>query len=200
MRFRWQWLVLTLVLVGISLVAVQRSRRTGLPEIAIVPAFRLTDQRGQPFGAHELAGHVWIANFMFTSCPDICPVLTERMVALRSRLAPRGGALRYVSFSVDPETDTPEVLARYARKHGADHEDWSFLTGELGAVRRVVVEGFKQAMEPLLSADKPANVLHGSHFVLVDAKGVIRGYYPSDTDGAREIADAVSLLLSRRES
>lgn len=194
---RWAWVVLTLVLVGVTVAAVQRGRTSGLPEIAIVPAFRLTDQHGVTVTQSDFLGGVWIANFMFTSCPDVCPLLTERMARLRERVAPTGNSVRFVSFSVDPETDTPAVLLRYAREHAADHPNWSFLTGPLDDVRRVIVEGFKQAMEPVGDGDKPANVLHGSHFVLVDAQGTIRGYYASDGDGIDMLASHVSFLVSR---
>jgi len=196
---QWQWIVLTVVLATITITAVHRSRRTGLPEIAIVPTFELTDHRGKPFGSKDLKGRIWIANFMFTSCPDVCPILTERMVNLHGRLEKYESAVQFVSFSVDPETDTPAVLAKYAKQRGAEFDNWAFLTGDLSSVRKVVVEGFKQAMEPLLEPGKPANVLHGSHFVLVDTDGVIRGYFASDPEGAQTVTQAVSLLLARRE-
>lgn len=194
---RWRWLILTVVFVVISLVAVHRSRRAGgLPEIATVPTFTFTDHRGEPFSSHHLAGRVWIANFMFTSCPDVCPLLTQRMLALRNRL--EGESIHFVSFTVDPEADTPEVLKKYAIEQGAHHENWSFLTGELDAVRKVVVDGFKQSMEKLREEGKPLNVLHGSHFVLVDSQGIIRGYYASDRDGADEIVPHASFLADHR--
>lgn len=194
---RWAWVGLTLILVAITVAAVQRGRTSGLPEIAIVPPFRITDQRGKPFALPDLAGRVWIANFMFTSCPDVCPLLTERMAGLRRRLAPYGDAVHFVSFSVDPETDTPPVLARYARKHGADAPNWSFLTGPIDDLRRVVVEGFKESMQAVHDPGKPANVLHGSHFVLVDGRATIRGYYPSDEPGLETLSRHVAYLVSR---
>lgn len=194
---RWGWAALTLLLLAVSIAAVHRGRTSGLPEIAIVPAFRITDQHAKPFALADLAGRVWIANFMFTSCPDVCPLLTERMAGLRRRLASHGNAVHFVSFSVDPQTDTPEVLARYARERGADFPNWSFLTGPMDDVRKVVVESFKESMQPVRDPGKPANVLHGSHFVLVDGAGTIRGYYASDAPGLDTLARHVSFLVSR---
>lgn len=194
---RFAWVGLTLALLGVTIAAVQRGRTSGLPELAIVPAFQITDQRGAPFTLADLAGKVWIANFMFTSCPDVCPLLTERMAGLRRRLQPYGASVHLVSFSVDPETDTPAVLTRYAREHGADFPNWTFLTGSTEDVRKVVVGSFKQSMQAVKDPGKPANILHGSHFVLVDGAATIRGYYPSDGPALDTLARHVAFLVSR---
>ena len=104
------------------------------------------------------------------------------------------GRLRFVSFSVDPAYDTPQVLARYALEHGAERPGWSFVTGPLDDVRKVVVETFRQSMQHVEDGGKSANVLHGTHFVLVDASGAIRGYYASDTAGMRRLGRDASRL------
>ncbi|MDD9931994.1 MAG: SCO family protein [Myxococcales bacterium] len=172
-----------------------------LPEIAAVPGFELHDHRGAKVTPAELQGKVWIANFMFTSCPDVCPLLTAKMGNVRSDLRAQRPSLRFVSFSVDPETDTPEVLAKYAKEQGADHEGWFFLTGELERVKGVVVKGFKQSMEKMpLEQGKPQNIMHGSHFVLVDQKLQIRGYYTSDAPGLKALArDARRLVAGKAD-
>lgn len=167
-----------------------------LPSIGVVPHFELTDHRGRRFGNDQLQGKLWAANFMFTSCPDVCPRLTQQMAGLRKRLDPHADEIHFVSFSVDPDTDTPEVLAKYAKQRGADFDNWFFLTGDLTAVKRVVVDGFKQSMEPVREEGKPFNVLHGSHFVLIDDKGVIRGFYGSDNRGTATLAKTAEGLLS----
>jgi protein SCO1 len=175
-----------------------------LPAIAAVPAFALLDQDARVLERDQLRGHVWVANFMFTSCPDVCPVLTERMSGLRTQLAAQRGKVRFVSFSVDPQHDTPAVLKKYAREHRADYADWSFVTGPIERVKDVVVAGFKQTMEPLAAGDSRARtVLHGSHFVLIDDKLAIRGYYPTDPEGLKRLERDTQLLLkaqSRRQS
>lgn len=160
------------------------------PTLLPVPAFELTSQKGEPFGSEQLAGKVWIANFMFTRCPTICPLLTSQMKELTETLADT--PVRYVSFSVDPANDTPEVLTTYAEQRGADTERWTFLTGDNDAVEEVVVRGLRMRMgdEP----DQNGDILHGSHFVLVDGTGTIRGYYQSNTEGLRDIAQDARLL------
>jgi protein SCO1 len=167
-----------------------------LPAIATVPGFALLDQNARVFERDQLRGHVWVANFMFTSCPDVCPLLTERMSGVRTQLAAQRGKFRFVSFSVDPQHDTPAVLKKYAREHRADFPDWSFVTGPIDRVKDVVVAGFKQTMEPLAAGDSRARtVLHGSHFVLVDDRLAIRGYYPTDPEGLKRLERDARLLL-----
>lgn len=172
-----------------------------LPAITAVPAFELLDQNGRGFARDQLRGVVWVANFMFTSCPDVCPVLTARMSGVRTQLAPERGRVRFVSFSVDPANDSPGVLKKYASEHRADWPDWSFATGPLDRVKAVVVSGFKQTMEPAPAADGKARaILHGSHFVLVDEALVIRGFYATDEEGLMRLIRDVRLLLKRRDT
>ncbi len=168
-----------------------------LPRIARVPEFELRDQNAHTMRRESWKGSVWIANFMFTSCKDICPLLTSKMSALRTRLAPERGKVRFVSFSVDPEHDTPAALKHYARAHDADQPDWRFLTGPLDSVKQVVVGGFKQAVQ----AAPPGagqTILHGSHFVLVDRALYIRGYYRSDQDGMLKLERDARIVLAEK--
>jgi protein SCO1/2 len=170
-----------------------------LPTIAAVPAFSLLDQDAHALERDRLRGHVWVANFMFTSCPDVCPLLTERMSGLRTQLAAQRGKVRFVSFSVDPQNDSPAVLKKYAREHRADFPDWSFVTGPIDRVKEVIVAGFKQTMEPMASSDSRARtVLHGSHFVLVDDELEIRGYYSSDPEGLKRLERDAQILLRQQ--
>jgi protein SCO1/2 len=167
-----------------------------LPEIAAVPGFALLDQDARVLERDQLRGHVWVANFMFTSCPDVCPLLTERMSGLRTQLVAERGKVRFVSFSVDPQHDTPAVLKKYANEHRADFADWRFVTGPIDRVKDMVVAGFKQTMEPLTPGDSRARtVLHGSHFVLIDDKLAIRGYYPTDPEGLKRLERDTRLLV-----
>lgn len=174
-------------------------RRPELPSYGQVPAFSLRDQHEQAISPADLRGQVWIANFMFTSCPDVCPILTSKLSGVRQRLHGDRVMARYVSFSVDPVNDTPAVLAKYAAEHQVDYGDWRFVTGPLAQVEQVIVAGFKQALqrEPA-AAGKPQNILHGSHFVLVDRALTIRGFYPSDEEGLLRLArDARILWLEK---
>jgi protein SCO1/2 len=166
-----------------------------LPKIAPVPAFQLLDQNGHGFDRDQLRGVVWIANFMFTSCPDVCPLLTARMSGVRTQLAPERGRVRFVSFSVDPGHDSPEALKKYAAERGADWPDWSFATGAVDRVKEVVVSGFKQTMQPAPSVEgKARSILHGSHFVLVDDAFTIRGFYTTDAEGLMRLVRDAKIL------
>ena len=141
------------------------------------PEFSLVDQSGEPFDSASLRGRLWVANFVFTRCAGICPMLTARMARLQQRLAEGlGDEVRLVSFSVDPEHDRPPVLADYAARHRADPARWSFLTGERSRIWDLSTQGFKLAVgERPGDPDEP--LFHSAKFVLVDRGGRIRGYY-----------------------
>jgi protein SCO1/2 len=161
-----------------------------------LPQFTLQNQLGNELSDADLRGRVVVVDFIFTSCPDVCPLLTQQLAALRKKL-PVEAPLSFVSFSVDPEHDTPEKLRVFAQQHGVDVPNFWFLTGPIAEVKRVVTLGFKQAMqaEPVQEG-KPRNVLHGTHFVLVDRRGEIRGFFANDPDGHDALQKAVSVLLS----
>ena len=146
-----------------------------LPRIGDAPAFSLVSEQGKPVTQADLAGKVWIADFVFTRCGGSCPILSARMAALAERTRDVA-ELRFVSFGVDPEYDTPEVLAGYGRKLGADPARWTFLHGPRPLVRSLIRDGFKLAVEDA-PADSVEPILHSTRFVLVDGEGTIRGYY-----------------------
>lgn len=167
-----------------------------LPVLAKVPPFQLQDQRGQPFAGQGLEGRVWVANFIFTRCPTICPAFTARMGQLQQRGAALGEGLRLVSFTVDPEHDTPEKLLAYAEEHRADPRRWAFVTGPRKELERVILEGMKVHMQKGSEPDDLMSIGHGSYFVLVDARLQVRGYYAFDEPGVveRVLRDAERLL------
>lgn len=146
-----------------------------LPMFGIVPEFSLVDQRGEPFGSSQLIGHPWIADFIFTRCAGQCLGMAVRMQEVQAQL-PSESEVRLVSFSVDPEYDTPEVLARYAVEHGAQFGRWVFLTGERSTIYQLSVEGFRLGVAEGAPSDAEP-ILHSTRLVLVDADGRIRGYY-----------------------
>lgn len=170
-----------------------------LPTLAELPRFELTDQEGRPFGSRELEGRVWVASFIFTRCPTVCPRVTARMARIQGRTRQLAPAFHLVSFSVDPGFDTPERLATYARAHRPSPRLWTFLTGPEPAVKAAVTGGMKIAMERQTGAGgRFEGVLHGSHLVLVDGRGRVRGTYDSEDDAAvdRLVRDA-GLLVNR---
>jgi protein SCO1/2 len=188
-----------LVPCALVLAALGCVRPPDLPRIAEVPAFSLRDQNGRELRRERWKGSVWIASFLFTSCKDVCPLLTSKMSGLRTRLAPERGKILFVSFSVDPEHDTPAALKQYARKHDADQPDWTFLTGPVDAIEQIVVKGFKQSVQRQPGqVGKGQAILHGSHFVLVDRGMYIRGYYPSDQEGLLRLERDARIVLAGR--
>ena len=144
-----------------------------LEPLGTVPEFALTNQDGQTVTLDTLRGRPWIADFIFTRCGGPCPIMTSKMAGMQEKLPEQ---ITLVSFSVDPEFDTPEVLKTYARKFNADESRWHFLTGTKDAI-------FAQARGMLLVAI-PANesnaIIHDERFLLVDGLGQIRGAYHSN--------------------
>jgi protein SCO1/2 len=152
-----------------------------------LPAFSLTAMDGKPFGSAELAGEVYVADFIFTRCVSICPRLTASMALLARRYDESGLPVRLLSITVDPEHDTPERLAAYAAEHGLDARRWTLLTGSPEQITRVVRDGFRVPLGQPDTAGGIVDIAHTGKFVLVDGQGRIRGYYDSDELGLDEI-------------
>jgi protein SCO1/2 len=172
-------------------------RPAALPVLGTVPPFSLTERTGAPLGSEDLTGRVWVADFVFTRCPDVCPALTARMARLQDRFGTGADAVRLVSFSVDPVHDTPEVLRTYAERTGARPE-WLFVTGPRDRVAALLRDGFKVAWADDGPTTSP--ITHSDRFVLVDRRLGIRGYYHgSDQDDLERLArDAAGLRDGRR--
>jgi protein SCO1 len=179
-------------LVTAGLVAWLLLRPHPLPVLGTVPPFTLTERSGRAVRAEDLSGHVWVADFVFTRCPDFCPALTARMAGLAKTLAPARRPVRLVSFTVDPAHDTPEVLRAYATRAGAG-DGWLFLTGPRDAVSALLRDGFKVAWADDGPPTSP--ITHSDRFVLVDRALRIRGYYhgTEPADVARLARDATAL-------
>jgi protein SCO1/2 len=183
-----------LLYAGAALIACRREAE--LPVLGTVPSFSFTDQDGQRLDQPSLRGSVWVAAFMFTRCPTICPRITRRMRHFQELAAAKALPVRLVSISVDPDHDTPPVLRAYAQRFGAVTKNWSFVTGEFASIQKTAVEGFKFALEGRADAGAADyGIIHGSHLVLVDRELRIRGYYRTDDDAAmgQLLADAARL-------
>ncbi len=177
--------VAVLLAVATTLLVVRKNARGPLPLLGAVPAFTMRDQRARPVSSDALRGQVSIVDFFFTSCTASCPRLMGRMADVEKMLAARSPdrdklRVRLVSITVDPENDTPGKLAEYATRYHANPDRWWFLTGEADALQRVVVDGFKVHYEKADPAMGIGEIMHGNWFILVDARGAIRGYYLSD--------------------
>ena len=134
--------VIIIVIAGINLWSVFNTKPEALTEtVAVsVPDFSLTNQQGEPLGLSDMTGKIWIADFIFTNCPTICPAMTQEMAHLQSEFV--ADPVYFVSFSVDPERDTTEVLTRYAKAYGADDRRWHFLTGDKTQIYQLAEQGF----------------------------------------------------------
>ena len=203
---RFLWFSLVAILVGVTSVSFWKIRtaapKAGKPspaptlpalgeEPVFVPDFSLVDQRANPVTLADLKGQVWVANFFFTSCRlAVCPMMTKRMEQIQKAL-PEGAAVKLVSITVDPERDSPEVLAGYAATYGAKEDRWLFLTGNKGAILRLAREGFR-----LPAGEDPND--HSTRLVLVDRAGRICGYYSYNEDASvAELQRQLRALLDK---
>jgi protein SCO1/2 len=174
------------LLLWIRQVEVNALKQRTVSSYGTVPSFQLVNQNGQAFGSGQLAGKIWIADFIYTTCPGPCPMISSRMSELQQPLEKTD--VHLVSFSVDPEKDTPQVLRSYAEKLQAAPGRWDFLTGAKSAIYKLSHDGFKLAVSD--GSTEQGIPVHSTLMVLVDRHGQIRGYY-----GATE-ADAVTNLLA----
>ena len=122
----------------------------GLQRYGSVPQFSLVERNGKATTLADLRGSIWIADFIYTTCQDTCPLQTAEMARLQEQWKDKAG-LKLVSFSVDPEKDTTEVLSRYADRYKADAQRWLFLTGAKDEMSRLVQEGFRLSAVALRS-------------------------------------------------
>ena len=187
---------LATALLAAALAGAATACRGALPVLGAVPPFTLTERAGTPLGTRDLAGHVWVADFIFTRCPDFCPALTARMKGLQDVLAAPEDAVRLVSITVDPEHDTPEVLRDYATRNGA-RPGWLFLTGPREHIASLLRDGFRVAYASDGPPESP--ITHSDRFVLVDRQLRIRGYYhgTDEHDLGRLARDAAALRAER---
>jgi protein SCO1 len=169
--------VLLLALALLTLPAFVRAREAGgaksLPVIGPAPPFTLTSQDGKRVALTDLRGKVVALTFIYTECPDICPLLTQKMVEVQNALgADFGKKVDFVSISLDPEHDTPEVLKDYAQFWGAKPDGWSFLTGSPAAVRDVT-----RRYGVFFVKREDGSVDHTQLTTLIDADGQMRVQY-----------------------
>ena len=152
----------------------------------VVPNFDFTNQDARRFGLQNLKGKIWIADFIYTTCPGPCPMISTRMSELEKPL--RKTDVQLVSFSVDPEKDTPAVLHTYADNLHADASRWNFLTSARPLIYSLLRDGFKVGVSD--GTEEQGQPVHSTRLVLVDRQGQIRGYYD-----ALE-ADAITKILA----
>jgi len=179
------WLIVFALLVGAFGCG---TRPAPLPILGTIPNFELTAETGEPFQGKSLAGQVWVADFIFTSCQGPCPRMSGLMRVIQKELAGVQG-VTLVSFTVDPDRDTPEVLAAYGKRYQAEPGRWRFLTGAKEALHRLSRDAFRLG-------DVDGGLNHSTRFVVVDRQGRIRGYYGTAEDGNwKQVVPDVRRLL-----
>ncbi len=164
-----------------------------LPRLFPVPATTLTAETGKQLNLRELNGNVVVYDFIFTNCGASCPLMTAQMRKLTQKID-HDAPVRFVSISVDPARDTPQVLRDYAMRYRNDPR-WTFLTGDRDTIVKLSVDGFKLAAggTPQAGAEP---LLHSSKFAVADKSGMIREYYGStDGEAADHVAATVKQLL-----
>lgn len=206
-RIRGPWLFVGMIVLILAIViptvflptVVFPPRTPKLDDHGALPEFVFEDHTGAKLGRAQLEGHVTIVNFIFTRCDTICPVTSMKMRSVQERTndAPD---IKLLSISVDPTHDTVPVLAAYAAKHGADESRWRFARGETAVIRDVVERAMMQGFDDLggTTAGGAPNITHSGHFVLLDQRAHVRGFYDSDDWPRIETLMKHARYLSRR--
>ena len=181
------WSVLGLAMAGVIATGVYAKLVRNTPpagqawEPFPAPPFSLIDQDGRPFSSDRLRGKPYVAAFIFTHCAGACPMMTQKMAKLQKAVPDAN--VQLLSFTVDPERDTPEVLRKYAENAGADSARWHFLTGTKEQVAAVAA-GLKAALEK--AQDGSDQFIHSDRFYLIDGDGQVRGTYRNSEPEAME--------------
>jgi protein SCO1/2 len=166
------------------------------------PDFTLTDQTGATFSSSALSGRVTLLNFIYTHCTDACPLLSATYQQAQRKLADEkllGSKVMLVSLSVDPQHDTPAVLAEYGQQFKADAAGWKLLSGDWDQVYDVVT-GFKVATKPPRpAADAPApggtELTHSTRIILIDDQQQVRAYLEGQDASGDDLVNAAKRLL-----
>lgn len=177
-------------------------RRHAPPAMVNVEAWHLTDQNGHTLSKADLSGKVVIADFFFTSCPSICPKLTDAMKELYARFKDKSDKVSFLSISVDPSTDTPAVLKTFMEKNNIVYDNWHCLTGTKEAIYKVVVENMRIHVgekEAIAEGNGAYDIPHLAHLALFDQKGDLRGLFKTESMELAAMVRAANFLLEKPE-
>ena len=175
----WKAILIAIPLITLALLLwlrqleVNALRQRTVSSYGSVPDFELVNQDGKTFGSRELRGKIWVADFIYTTCPGPCPMISSRMSELQKPFEKTD--VHLVSFTVDPAKDTPQVLRGYAEKLQAEPGRWDFLTGPQSTIYDLSRNGFKLAVSN--GSDEKGIPVHSTRMILVDLHGALRGYY-----------------------
>ncbi len=169
-------LAVVVVAAGLASCSGERSAETPeLPVLREAPAFSAANYDGRTVTQDDLRGRVWIAYFFFTSCSGPCPIMNSTANVLQAEFKDMSD-LRIVGFTVDPDNDSVERLAKYAVRYNAQPGRWYMLRTDFETVGSIAVDGFAMG-------DRTTPALHSTRFALVDRAGKVRGYFDG-TDAA----------------
>jgi protein SCO1/2 len=161
-----------------------------------IPDFSFVAQDSSVVGRDQMKGKITIVDFFFTSCPSICPIMSNEMERVQDAFRKEADVQIY-SISIDPEYDTPEVLAEYSQKYNADSDKWRFLNGPKDQTYDLARCGF--ALPIADGHGNPNDFVHSDKFILVDGQGRIRGYYSGTTrEGVDKLILETKILLHGR--
>ena len=172
-------LTLGVAILGYWYFTMRMEKKVLLPVYGPVPEFTLTSEDNRQVSQNGFKRKVSIVDFIFTTCSGTCPMMSMKMSELQTTLA-NDPLVQFISFSVDPETDTPEVLSAYAQQYHANTGRWIFLTGNKQDIYDLTKQGFHLGLD----IEGENAIIHSQKFVLVDYDGAIRGYYDSEDDEA----------------
>lgn len=157
----------------------------------VLPDFSFINQDNELVGKSDLQGKVWLANFVFTNCDTVCPPMTASMSKLQQLMVEEDVNAEIVSFSVDPERDTPEALKDFASKFEADHTNWHFLTGYEQEEVKKLAKSFKTLAQAEEGTDQ---FTHSTKIFLINKDGIIvKGYNGLEVPFEEIIADLKAL-------
>lgn len=165
----------------------------------------LTNQLGNEVSLDDLDGRIIVADFFFTRCPSICPTLTTNMKELQDAMKMKdrrrkidSAFVHFLSFSVDPQRDSVEVLKRYADKYGINHDSWWLLTGPKKEIYDFALNEIKVGMQDGEGVD--SNFIHTERFILIDKNRIVRGYYSGlDSTSMSKLAEDITLLMLEKD-
>lgn len=140
-----------------------------------VEPFTFTDQNGKAFHSKQLDGKPWIASFMFTNCKTVCPSMTKELASLQQFLKEEKIDIELISFSVDPDVDSPEQIKKFLQAFTDDESNWHFLTGySQERIEQFAREHFQTIVQ---KPTHSSQVIHGTNFYLVNEEGYVVGEY-----------------------
>ncbi|WP_215236682.1 SCO family protein [Dyadobacter linearis] len=159
-----------------------------------IPSFKFLDQNHKTVTNKDLAGKIYVADFFFTTCPGICPVMEKQMLRVYKKFK-ADDRLKILSHTIDPEHDTPERLGAYAQDLGVTDDQWLFLTGVKEDIYRIAQQGYLSVAAEDSAAE--GGFIHKGYFVLVDSDRRIRGMYDGTTeDDVDRLISDIKLLLN----